>query len=223
MGRVGWGLPYRINKRRTMSALAAYRTAVLALLCDASMEIFSEADVDQALRWALSEYSLRRPLIRTYQFTVVATTTLHEPPSDFITRHITKVELWDDDPDEVLDLTYYAYQADEGWVINTSSRIAAGSVLTIHYSAVHTIDDLDAAAGTTVPVADETLLQTGAAGRCAQMHALSKVETINMNDGVVLSYRDLAADFLASFNLGILKEPGIAVAAITFPNINMVF
>jgi hypothetical protein len=206
-----------------MSALAAYRIAVLALLCDPSMDIFSEADVDQALRWALSEYSLRRPLIRTYQFTVDVATTIHEPPSDFITRHVTKVVWHDEDPEKAFELTFYAYQADEGWVIETSMKIAAGEVLTIYYSAVHTIDDLDAAAGTTVPDADETLLQTGAAGRCAQMHALSKVETINMNDGVVLSYRDLAADFLTSFNAGCVKEPGIAVAAITFPNINMVF
>jgi hypothetical protein len=206
-----------------MSALAAYRTAVLALLVDPTNVIFSNTDVDQALRWSLSEYSLRRPLIRTYQFTVVSSTTIHELPTDFITRHVTQVQLWNSDPQKMLDLAFYATICDEEWTIETSTAISAGSVLTISYSVVHQIDGLDSAAGTTVPAADETLLQTGSAGRCAQMHALSKVETINMNNDVVKLYRDLAVDYLASFNAGITKEPGIAVAAITFPNINMVF
>ncbi len=206
-----------------MSAIAEYRTAVLALLVDPTNAIFSMNDVDQALRWSLSEYSLRRPLIRTYQFTVVSSTTFHELPVDFITRHVTQVQLWDSDPEKMLDLAFYAYICDEEWTIETSTEIAAGEVLTISYSAVHQIDGLDSAAGTTIPAADETLLETGAAGRSSQMHALSKVETINMNDAVVKLYRDLASDYLSTFNAGILKEPGIAVAAVTFPDINMVF
>jgi len=207
-----------------MSAIAAYRTSVLALLCDASAAIFSTNDVDQSLRWALSEYSLRRPVIRTYSFDVDDTTSTFLLPADFITRQITKVELYDDDPDQVCELPFVANYYDEGWVIHSLDyEIAAGGVLTIYYSDVHQIDGLDSAAGTTIPAADETLLQTGAAGHAAQMHASSKVETINMNNDVVLLYRDLARDFLTSFNAGILKEPGIAVAAITFPDISMVF
>ena len=57
-----------------MSAIAAYRTAILALLSDAGLVIFTNNDVDQALRWALAEYSFRRPLIRTYMFSVDVST-----------------------------------------------------------------------------------------------------------------------------------------------------
>jgi hypothetical protein len=206
-----------------MSNLAAYRIAVLALLVDPTNVVFSNNDVDQALRWSLAEYSLRRPLIRTYQFTVDVATTVHSMPLDFITRQVTRVELYNEDPEKILDLPFFAFYTDEGWIIQTTLEIASGYVLTIYYSDVHTIDDLDGAAGTTVPEADETLLQTGSAGRCAQMHALSKVETINLNNDVVKLYRDLAVDYLASFNAGLQKEPGIAVAAITFPDTNMVF
>jgi hypothetical protein len=69
-----------------MSAIDAYRIAILALLADAGKVVFSDNDVDQALRWALAEFSLRRPLIRTYQYSVIGTTAYHELPADFVTR-----------------------------------------------------------------------------------------------------------------------------------------
>jgi hypothetical protein len=203
-----------------MSALAAFRVSILALLSDASNAIFSMNDVDQALRWALGEYSQKRPLIRTYQFSVDATTGVHTLPADFITRHITKVELWNDDPDSIEDLAYYAYQRDEQWFIETMYEVSAGEVLQVSYSAVHTVDGLDAAAGTTVPAADEHLLHVGAAGRAAQMRALDRIETINMNKDVVQMYALLAADYLFFFAQFSTKEPGIYLALPDFPNIN---
>ncbi len=200
-----------------MSAIAAYRTAILALLDDSSKVVFSDNDVDQSLRWALSEYSLRRPLIRTYQFDVLTSTSMHTLPADFVTRHITKVELWNTDPDYMVDLAFYAYKVDEQWVINPRFFVESGEVLQISYSDVHTIDGLDAAAGTTVPDADETLLQMGAAGQAAMMRAMNRVETINMNPAVVQGYRQLAADYLSKF-AGILTiEPGAVAYVPEFP------
>jgi len=204
-----------------MSALASFRTSVLALLSDPSNAIFNMNDVDQALRWALSEYSLRRPFIRTYQLSVDATTGVHVLPADFITRHITKVELYDEDPDSIADLTFYAYQRDEQWVVETRFEVSAGEVLQISYSTIHTIDDLDAAAGTTVPTTDEPLLQVGAAGRAAQMRSLDRIETINMNKDVVQMYKLLAADYLFFFSQYSVKEPGIILALPDFPALDV--
>jgi hypothetical protein len=209
-----------------MSNLAAYRTAVLALLMDAAKVNFTDLDVDQALRWALAEYSNARPLIRTYQFSVLATTGEHELPSDFATRQIVNVQLWNSDADSVVDLEYYAYLLDEQWIIHTKYQVHAGEVLQISYSIVHEIDDLDAAAGTTVPDADETLLQIGAAGHAALMRSLNRVETINMNPEVVKAYRETAADYLARF-AGLLHiYPGVSFGLPDFPGdhpFNMVF
>jgi hypothetical protein len=148
-----------------MSAIASYRTQVLQLLSDPTLAIFSNDMVDQALRWSLSEYSLRRPLIRTYNFTVDASTGLHVLPADFVSREITRVQLYNDDPDSITDLVHYAFRRDESWYIQTKKEVAAGDVLIISYSAVHQIDGLDAAAGTTVPDADENLICLGAAGQ----------------------------------------------------------
>jgi hypothetical protein len=192
------------------------------LLSDATNVIFSNTDVDQALRWSLSEYSLRRPLIRTYDFTVVATTGVHTLPADFVTRQIVKVELWDSDADSILELTFYAVYVDEQWVVNTMEEVSAGEVLQISYSAVHQVDGLDSAAGTTVPTADETLLQVGAAGRAAQMRALDRIETINMNKDVVAAYQKLGSQYISQFEAYLSKEPGIAIALMDYPG-NLAF
>jgi len=192
-----------------MSAIAAYRTAILALLSDATNVIFSADNVDQALRWALAEYSLRRPLIRTYQFSVDASTGIHSLPADFITRHITKVELYNADPDAITECAFYAYIRDEQWIIVTSREVAAGSVLQISYSAIHQVDGLDSAAGTTVPDADETPLETGAAGRAALMRSLDRIETINMNKDVVAMYKALGEQYLISFAQVLFVRDGV--------------
>ena len=203
-----------------MSALAAFRTSVLALLSDASNAIFSNNDVDQALRWALSEYSSRRPFIRTYQFSVDATTGVHSLPADFIARHITNVQLYDEDPDDIVDVVYHAYQLDEQWIVETNYEVSAGEVLQISYSVIHTIDDLDAAAGTTLPASDEPFIHVGAAGRAAQMRALDRIETINMNPDVVKMYSLLATDYLSSFASFLTIEPGIRICLPDFPSSN---
>jgi hypothetical protein len=202
-----------------MSALSSFRISVLALLSDASNAIFSMNDVDQALRWALSEFSDHRPFIRTYQFTVDATTGVHSLPADFITRHITNVQLYDEDPDDIVDLDCYAYQRDEQWIVETKYEVSAGEVLQISYSTIHTIDGLDSAAGTTLAVADEPFIHVGAAGRAAQMRALDRIETINMNPDVVQKYRLLAADYLSSFASFLTIEPGVRICLPDFPNI----
>jgi hypothetical protein len=203
-----------------MSALAAYRTAVLALLYDATNVIFSNDNVDTALRWALAEYSVRRPLIRTYMLDVDTTTVIHVLPADFATRHITKVELYNADPDAITERAFYAYIRDEQWTIETKLAVEAGEVLQVSYSDTHTVDGLDSASGTTVPEADEYILQVGAAGRAAQMRALDRIETINMNKDVVAAYQKLALDYLLTFTQYSGSHPSITISPLPeFPEV----
>ena len=201
-----------------MSAIAAYRTQVLALLTDAGMTYFSANDIDQALRWALAEYSNKRPLIRTYDFTVVGITRIHTLPTDFVTRHITNVQRWVSDPGELVDIDYQAELLDEQWIIQTQSEYANGEVLQILYSSVHQIDGLDDAAGTTVAEADETLLSIGAAGHAMQMRAMDRVETINMNNDVRKGYLETALVYLAAFHKSCIPEPGPKIIPLVFPS-----
>jgi hypothetical protein len=201
-----------------MSAIASYRTQILALLFDPILTIFSNDNCDDGLRVALLEYSTRYPLIRTYQFDVIAPESIHNLPADFITRQIVDVELYNADPGLITHVPYYAFYRDEGWIIQTlQGDIAAGEVLQISYSDIHQIDGLDAAAGTTVPDADETLLVLGAAGHAAQARAIGTVEIINMNKDVVRDYRLLASDYLTKFLQFISKAPGIQIASLYYP------
>jgi hypothetical protein len=200
-----------------MSTIATYRTAILALLTDAGLATFSNNDVDAALKWALAEYSLKRPLIRTYQFDVISTTSMHVMPTDLITRHITKVELYDADPDNIIELPHYAFLRDEQWMISTRQAVEAGETLQVSYSDIHIIDGLDSAAGTTVPDADEPLLQQGGAGHACLMRARNRIETINMNPEVVKAYREVAADFLSQFVGILISDAGAIVALPDFP------
>ena len=202
-----------------MSNLAAYRIAILALLTDAGNAIFSNDMVDQALRWALAEYSNRRPLIRTYQYSVDSTTGIHNLPTDFVTKHITKVELYDADPDSIIQLGFYAYKRDEQWIINTNYQVEAGEVLQVSYTDIHTVDNLDAAAGTTIPIEDEPILHIGAAGRAALLRSLDRVESINMNADTVKEYRQLAMEYIDRFFALTSPEAGVGVGSPEYPEV----
>jgi len=201
------------------ATIAGYRTAILALLEDPTNIIFAALDVDQALRWALSEYSFERPLKRTYDYTVIGTTAFHTLPADFVTRYITKVEWWDASPDKIFELGHYAYVLDEQWVIHTNDTIPNCQVLQITYAAIHQIDGLDSAAGTTVPAADETMLQVGAAGRAALMRAIDRIETINMNQDVVKSYHNMGIAYTARFNAWLHLEASPEISLPDYPEI----
>jgi hypothetical protein len=186
-----------------MSALAAFRTAVLALLDDPTSARYSSAQIDQALRWALNEYATARPLINTYQLdsTGYALIIL---PSDFTARYITKVELYNEDPDQVEELAHYAYLRDNGWALETIGRsLPVGEVLTITYATSHSIDDLDGAAGTTLPSEDEVIVQVGAAGYAAQMRASSRAESVNLQVGLSKQLLEVAGLLMAAFRAAI--------------------
>jgi hypothetical protein len=96
------------------------------------------------------------------------------------------VELYAADIDDVRELTYYAFIKNEAWWVETiGETIAAGEVLTVTYSHHHTIDGLDSAAGTTIPIEDEEILCIGAAGFAQLQRSSSQVEEVILNDDAI--------------------------------------
>jgi hypothetical protein len=127
-------------------------------LNDPDNDRFTDDQVDAALRWALVQYNLYRPLIATYSLNTDGKHTI-ELPDDFNATHIIKVELFNDNIDLIRELAYYAWKVEEAWFVQTAGEtVPVDNVLTITYSAPNTIDDLDGAAGTTVPLEDEHLV-----------------------------------------------------------------
>ncbi len=166
-----------------MSAIAAFRTAVLALLDDPTPSRYTTNQVDASLRQAIYQYSMARPYIKTYSVDGVDDYEI-ELPADFSAFGISEVFL-DNDDDPPTPVTFYAFKRDDYWWIHTSGRlIASDEAIMVTYSTSHTIDGLDSAAGTSIPIEDEAILQVGAAGYAALTRASSHTESINMQPEV---------------------------------------
>jgi hypothetical protein len=191
-----------------MSAIAAYRTAVLAILDDASKVRYTDNQVDQAIRLALQEYSRAWPLEDTYYLDTDGHKVL-ALPADFAAFEITKVELDNDDENLITSIPFYAYKIGGQWNVETTGIIyPAGEQLIITYACMNTIDGLDSAAGTSVLDEDEPILQTGAAGYAALSRATSRPETINMQPEVSAQLLKVAEDYLTRFREGIRPRNG---------------
>lgn len=196
-----------------MSALASYRTAVLQLLDDTGLLRYTNLQVDQALRWALGQYSRSRPIMRTYSADGAGTYIL-ELPADFTAFNITRIQM-DDGTDPPTEVAFKAFYRDESWYVETTERLLASSdTVTVTYDAPHTIDDLDSAAGTTIPDAHEWLIQVGAAGYAARMRAVSRAETVNMQPEVRKQLMEMANQFLTEFSCGIKTVQEVAISLI---------
>ncbi len=186
-------------------ALADYRTRVLALLDDAGLTRYTNALVDQALRNALETYSLFKPLVSSYAFD--STGEYREYlDTDFIATAIRAIEQWpltvtSGVPIIITQIPFYAYIQDEQWIFETKSKLLpAGSLLYIIYEHVHTIDDLDSASATTIPLEDTELIAIGAAGHASRMRANSQIEANNLNAGEGQQLLSTSTAWLNEFN-----------------------
>ena len=179
------------------TTLATYRTRVSELLDDTTNARYTTAQIDTALRTALIDYSTYRPIKRTYQLDTTGDKVI-ALPADFTAMQITRVQLWNTDPDQMIDLDYFVRLVDEAWTIEVENTIyPAGNILTITYTARQQIDSLDSAAGTTID--DDNLLAIGAAAYAAQSRAVSRAESINMQPGLQKQLIDLSTRYFSQF------------------------
>lgn len=155
-------------------AVADFRSLVQEILGDLPGQRYTSTQIDNGLRWALDEYSQRRPLLNTYiiagQGDAVITM-----PSDFIARSITRCQKWDADPDNYLDLVFKCTYQDESWLIYTPGfYFTTTDLLIITYTTTQTIDGLDSASGTSIQPHDEHLLAVGASAYVLRMYPREK-------------------------------------------------
>ena len=186
-----------------MSAIAVFRTAVLALLDDPTNVRYTSAQVDQGLRQALQEYSLANPRAALYNVDGNGNYRF-ELPADFQPIQITGVELHDATANPQCPILFYAYNQDSQWIMETKDTLVkVGQSIDISYGAYHTIDGLDSGAGTTIPAEDEAALEMGAAGFAAIMRAVSRSESVNLQPDVTKALLDLSVAFLEAFHASI--------------------
>lgn len=164
-----------------MTTLATMLADIRLKLDDVSADRYSDNAITEAIEMALSQYSKRKPLLKTYNVDSTNSKRI-VLPADFIAMAIVGVEWVTDLADFTDGIAFYATLQDEQWVLETPGNlIPAGETLNIIYHASHTIDGLNSGAGTTVPASDDDLLEHGAAGYAALAHATSLVETNNLN------------------------------------------
>ncbi len=194
-----------------MSALLAFTTAILKLLDDAAATRYTTEQVTQGLRQALNEYSITRPLMRT---TIIEATgeSILELAADMQTMCITRLERLDDEG-EKHELKFHAFTRDSSWFIElVEGALPAGECIELTYAALRSIDGLDGADGTSLPLEAETLLQMGGAGYCAMARAFSRAELVNLQPEVAAGLLELAASLLERFREGIRAEAGASFA-----------
>lgn len=188
-----------------MSTLAQYLTSISQKVDDTGEDKYTDAMLTESLVMALEQYSKRKPLLRTY--TLDSTNTKRIVlPADFDAMAIVEVEWVTSLADFDDRIAFYATKQDEQWVIETPGNvIPLGETLNVFYHALHTIDGLNSAAGTTVPETDEEILQTGAAGFAALARSTSLVESNNLNPQQAKDLSFLGRYLLDIFYVGVGK------------------
>jgi len=191
--------------------LTSYQTAIAAKLDDTSNTRFTTAQIDEALRSALLEYSRLVPVERTY---ILATTgeARMSLPVDFVAAAITKAEYEPDSTTYTFEssVPFRAAFEDEGWWVEVydadGDLIPIDQVISLTYAMLHQVDGLDSAAGTTIYPRHEQYLVMGAAGYALLSRSTSRIEAINLNPQVAAEMRQQAGAYLMEFRNGIARE-----------------
>jgi len=158
--------------------LAEYRSSMLYRLKDTGVK-YANADLDEALRRVLNEYSRAFPNITTYDFTV--STSGRTQSITALTDLIAVLQLIHPYQSSLADP--YMYEREDFYIVFSSgspmfyftgTKIPqAGEHIYVRYSKAHTIKDLDSATATTVKLDHKPIVITGAVGQCAMIRSHS--------------------------------------------------
>jgi len=164
-----------------MSDLAAYRTRIQNSLDDTESK-YSTTVLDEALRKALNEYSRANPNFSRHTHTVVsASRTQTFALSDLITivelihPYISTItNPWIYEREDFI-LTYV--DGDPTVYFSSGAVPAVDEKIWLNYASEQSIEDLDAAAATTVRDDHEDILIVGASGHASMMRASGLTES----------------------------------------------
>lgn len=167
--------------------LAQFEARVLALLLDTSAAIYVTAVTTEAVRLALHEYSDAAPLAAETVLTLSGTG--HEVALNGVTGLLGVVDVWWPYDSAATSETWPPNRV-EGWTLwwddaqpvlylnaDNQGQPQIADELRLWYTKLHTIQNLDSAAVTTVALEHESLLVLGAAGFACLARAVDLSET----------------------------------------------
>ena len=189
-----YGLTEPLVLTPSSTNLATIRDRVEARLQDATNTRWSTDDLDEALRTALEQYSKYKPdhALGTVDLSAAGREIDISSLSDLL--RVEKV-WWDyDDSDPAYPPNYRQFEVWPGDILFIDDRTepAAGETVRVWYTKMHTIEDLDSATATTVPVDDEGTIVTGACHFAAQTRAVELTEELTAHDDVIAELRKYA-------------------------------
>ena len=166
------------------ATLATLRDRVEAMLADTGNAIWSSDDIDEAIRQALHEYSKTRALRAISTLTLSAAG--REIDLSTLTGLLSVLEIWCDytssDPEFPANTRAFQHWRDESKLYVTDAyEPASGDVVRVFYTKLQTLNGLDSATSTTLPLEDETLVATGAAGYAATSRAVDLAEQVTLD------------------------------------------
>jgi len=166
------------------ATLATLRDRVELELADSGNSIWSTDDVDEAIRQALHEYSKTRPLREVG--TVELSADGREIDISSLSGLLSVTEIWCDytssDPEFPANVRAFTHWRDEQKIyVNDDYEPASGDVVRVFYTKLQTLNGLDSETATSVPLEDETLIATGAAGYAATSRAVDLAEQVTLD------------------------------------------
>lgn len=185
--------------------MATIRARVQRDVDDTGEVVFTDDDVDRAIRRALREYSVKLP--RTVAGNLTVATAGRSQSMSGLTGLIDVQRVWfpyySTEPDLMPTWVPFEVQVAGTLFLRSQDSPAVGDVIRVFYTAWHTIDDLDAATATTVPDVDEDLIALGAAGYVCEQKARGAIGVVNVSGYTPLHWRGLAAGLISRFEAGL--------------------
>ena len=194
-----------------MSTLAQIRDRCEQQLADTGNAIWSTFWVDEGIRQALAEYSWQMP--RRLITTVTLSADAWEIDISSISGVLFVQRVWlpytasaPEDPPE--------WRGFEWWkdsnllLVTTGEQPASGDVARIFYGAAQTIQDLDSASATTIPVPDESLIVAGAIGFAVLSRGLDVKEQVTLGRRDSEQLRAWGNERLLEFRTALARRAG---------------
>jgi len=160
--------------------------AVGSMLKDSSNTYWSADEIEDAIRWALAEYSAVNP--RRLETTIDDAAGSREYSLGSITGLLKVTRVWW--PYDATDTVYPPnsvqwYMLDDDTLFLDAQREPDGTgKIRVFYTAGHIIEGLDGALATSVDDMGCQLLIIGAAGRCVLMKSREAIDSINVSTEV---------------------------------------
>ena len=160
--------------------------AVESLLKDSANDYWSAAEIQDAIEWAIAEYSYR--MKRRLKATMDDVDGSREYDLSSITGLIDVTKVWwpydSTDPDHPPNWVPWYMLDDDTLYLDVDTEPDGTQVIRIFYTAQHTLDGLDAASSTSIDDMGCELLIVGAAGRCVLMKSRDVIDAINVSSDV---------------------------------------